>query len=127
MPEDAGDTDVLAESAMYAQEQDVAPALSDPFSVSRARDVKTLVSCMDRRRRYGAALAEIEQDELGQLLGKRPRSMSEGFETLDAAIREHRLDDEPLVRYLARHAYRDEWLYAPAVNLYPERKWAEID
>ena len=127
MPEDVGETDVLAESALYAQEQDVATALSDPLSVSRARDVKTLVACMDRRRRYGAALEAIELAELGELLSARPRSFCEGFATLDAAIREHRLEDEPLVQYLSRHAYRDEWLYAPAVNLYPDRKWAEID
>ena len=127
MPEDVGETDVLAESALYAQERDVATALSDPFAASRARDVKTLVACMDRKRRYRKALEDIERDELGELLGRRPHSVSSGFETLDIAIREHRLEDEPLVRYLSRHAYRDEWLYEPAAALYPNRKWAKID
>jgi hypothetical protein len=91
------------------------------------RDVKTLVSCMDRKRRYGPALEAIECDELGALLGSRPGSLEEGFETLDGAIRERRLEDQPLIQYLTRHAYRDEWLYAPAVALYPDRFWAEID
>jgi len=130
MPEDVGEPDVLADSAIYAQEHDVAPTVSDPFALSRVEDVKRLVSCIDRRRRYGAALEAIEVDELGALLGRfgrRPSSLKEGQAALDAAIREHRLDDEPLVQYLTRHAYRDEWLYAPAVALYPERGWTEID
>ena len=127
MPEDAGAPDVLADSALYAQEHDVAPHVEDPFAQSRVRDVKTLISCMDRKRRYGPTLAEIECEELGELLGARPPSVEEGFERLDAAIREHRLEDPPLIQYLARHAYRDEWLYAPAVALYPNRRWADID
>jgi len=127
MPEDAGERDVLAESAIYAQEHDVAKALEDPFAKSRARDVKTLVACMDRKRRYGPALAAIEVDEMGALLGKKPASRAEGDRALDAAIRERRLEDEPLVQYLTRRAYRDEWLFAPAVELYPARNWAEID
>ena len=38
-----------------------------------------------------------------------------------------KIEDEPLIQYLARNAYRDEWLYAPAVELYPARRWSEID
>ena len=38
-----------------------------------------------------------------------------------------RLEDEPLIQYLARKAYRDEWLFGPAVALYPERRWSELD
>ena len=47
--------------------------------------------------------------------------------TRSPARRQHALADEPLIQYLARRAYRDEWLHAPAVQLYPDRRWSKID
>jgi hypothetical protein len=86
-----------------------------------------LLKVMDRKRRFGAALAEIECDELGALLGTRPTDVGEGFAALDKAIRGGALDDAAVITYLTRRAYRDEWLYAPAVALYPERVWSKLD
>ena len=127
MPEDAGEPDNLAEAALAAQDDDVKPAIEDPFARSRADAVKTLIACMDRRRRYGPALETIERDEMGALLGRAPVSDAEGKRLLCEGIAARRFEDEPLVRYLLRRAYRDEWLYAPAVALYPDRVWAAID
>jgi hypothetical protein len=127
MPEGEGASDVLAEAALYAQSNDVGPAIGDAFARSRAKDVATLVACMDRRRRYGRALERIEQDALFELLGKRPATGEEGVRALDAAIRARALPDEKLVPYLTQRAYREEWLFAPAVALYPERSWSALD
>lgn len=127
MPEGAGDVDVLAEAAVYAQRNDVQPKLDNAFEVSRSKDVTTLIECMDRRRRYGPTLEAIEMDEIGALLRRKPSSMSEALELLDRAIAEHRIEDEPLIQYLTRKAYRDEWLHAPAAGLYPERRWSQLD
>ena len=127
MPEDSGDPDVLAEAAIYAQEHDVAPRLEDGFGAQRAKDVRILIACMDRRRRYGATLAAAELDDLGEMLGRRPASLAEGLAEFDAAIREQRLDDGTVIRTLAHKVYRDEWLHAPAVTLYPDRRLAELD
>jgi aminoglycoside phosphotransferase (APT) family kinase protein len=127
MPTDAGERDILAEAAQYAVDNDVLPHLSDLFAASRANDVKVLVQVIDRRRRYGAALAAIECDELEALLGARPSSLAEGLRSLDAAIGQRRLDDRAVITYLTRRAYRDEWLHAPAVALYPERRWSALD
>lgn len=127
LPEAVGEKDVLAEAALYAQANDVAPAVGDPFARSRARDVATLVACMDRKRRYGAAIDAIEVDEIGALLGRRPADAEEGVRLLDDAIRARKLPDEKLVPYLTRRSYREEWLYAPSVELYPARNWALLD
>jgi aminoglycoside phosphotransferase (APT) family kinase protein len=127
MPEAEGEPDALAEAAVYAQENDVQPGLEQAFGRSRAKDVTTLIRCMDRKRRYGPALAAIEIEEVGALLGAKQASMEHAFRALEHAIAESRLDDEPLIRYLARKAYRDEWLFAPAVALYPDRRWSELD
>lgn len=127
LPEAVGEKDVLAEAALYAQTNDVAPAVGDPFARSRARDVATLVACMDRKRRYGAAIDAIEVDEIGALLGRRPADAEEGVRLLDDAIRGRKLPDEKVVPYLTRRSYREEWLYAPSVELYPARNWAALD
>ncbi len=127
MPEGEGTRDVLAEGALYAQSRDVMPAIEDAFAARRAQDVAILIECMDRKRRFAAALDEIECDEIGALLGTRPSTREEGDSTLCAAIRAHRLEDENLIRYLARRAYRDEWLYQPAADIYPDRGWSDLD
>ena len=127
MPADAGMNDILADAAAYTVEHDVEPHLTNLFAKSRANDVKVLVQVMDRKRRYGAALAAIECDELGSLLTTRPATVAEGFAALDQAIRARTLDDTAVITYLTRRAYRDEWLYAPAVALYPARVWSKLD
>ena len=73
------------------------------------------------------AIERIEQDALFELLGRRPASAEEGTRALDAAIRERKLADEKLVPYLTQRAYREEWLFAPAAALYPERSWSALD
>ena len=131
MPEGVGASDVLAESAMYAQQHDVAGAIEDGFAAQRAKDVKILVECMDRKRRYGAALETIECEELGALLGRKPESVEAGNARLCAAILDRAdgagLKDADIIQYLSRKAYRDEWLYQPAADIYPKRFWASLD
>jgi aminoglycoside phosphotransferase (APT) family kinase protein len=127
LPEDGGGDDVLVEAARHALEHDVAPGLADPYARSRAVEVRILMEVMERRHRFGAKLAALERDELGALLGRRPRGVLEGLRALDRAIRERSVDEERLVHYLTRRSYRDEWLHAPAVALYPERRWSPLD
>ncbi len=127
MPAGEGAGDGLAESAIHVLHEDVEPAIEDAFAASRARDVAALIGCMDRRRRYGPDLEAIETDEIGALLGAPQPSAAAALQSLDRAIAGGRLDDEPLVQYLARRAYRDEWLHAPAVALYPDRRWSKLD
>jgi hypothetical protein len=82
---------------------------------------------MDRRRRYGAVIEGDEIKDLEILLGKRPKSLADGFKTFDELIESGDFQDQVVIDYLLRRAYREEWLYMPAVNLYPDRNWAAID
>jgi hypothetical protein len=127
MPDDVGEPDTLADAAEFALTHDVAPNIDGLYQQSRSNEVKVLIQCMDRRRRYGHSLAEIEREELGGLLGRKPKTAADGLRKLDTAIRKGGLDETMTLRYLTRRAYRDEWLYSPAVTLYPERKWSPID
>ena len=127
MPEAIGDADVIAEAAIYAQKHDVKAKLSDPFAASRANDVNTLIQCMDRKRRYGKAIEQAELDDLDLVLGQNSDSLAEGHKAFDELIESATFEDEAVVKYLLRRAYREEWLYMPAVNLYPNRNWSAID
>ena len=127
MPDDGGGDGVLARAVAHSLANDIVPAITDPFAASRANDVRILVEVMERRRRFGAELAAIECAELGDLLGAEPDSLDAGLAALDAAVAAGGLDDAATITYLARRAYRDEWLHAPAVALYPERRWSPLD
>ena len=117
----------LARAATKNLESDVLPRLDDEFARTRVRDIGIIVACMDRQARYGNELATIECREIGELLGQSHSDYPAALSALDAAIEAQALDDEPLIRYLARRAYRDEWLYAPAAYLYPGRHWSPLD
>jgi hypothetical protein len=128
LPEDAGTADMLADAARHALRHDVVPDLATAFARSRARDVDVLIACMDRRRRFATAIDELEHDDLASVLDRRPPTTAEGLALLDAAIRDRTLEDAVVLPYLARRAYRLEWLHAPAADtLYPDRAWSPID
>ena len=107
---------------------DVGPNVDGVFPQSRANDVSVLV----RLHRPAPALQQRRSPTSSArswraLLGRKPKTAPDGLRKLDAAMRKSTLDDAAALRYLTRRAYRDEWLYAPAVTLYPERNWSPID
>ncbi len=127
LPEEPADQDVLIDAARFALDHDIRPAVSQPFALSRLGDVDILLQCADRRRRYAGELAAAEVDDLGRVLGQRPASLAAGLVELDDRIAAGTVDEADAVWYLTRRALRDEWLWAPAVTLYPDRAWAPID
>ncbi len=127
MPRDEGVTDPLALAADFANENDVRPALTNPFARARALEVSVLIQCMERVQRLGPQIRRADLDELSELLGRRVGTAAEGNAALDAAVRERRLDDERLIRFFGRRCFRLEWLYSPAARLYPARRWAALD
>ena len=122
-----GDNDILLAAAQWALRNDVAPRVEQPFAQSRLRDAEILLACAERRRRHGSEVAALELDDLGGVLGRRPESVEAGLEELDIKIGDGQLPDETVVSYLTRRARRDEWLWAPAASLYPDRRWADLD
>lgn len=117
----------LATAAKKNLTKDILPRLDDEFAKTRARDVNILIDCMDRQARYSQQLAAIECEEISALLGQSCSDYTQALTTLDDAIKARALEDAPLIQYLARRAYRDEWLYAPVVALYPDRAWSALD
>ena len=112
--------------AGYLQD-DIEPKLEDKFARSRATDVSILAECMERVHRYGDELRAIECEEISRLLGSTVTDYPRAISALNTAIEAEQLDDESVIRYLARRAYRDEWLYWPVTRLYPDRHWSALD
>ena len=127
MPTTTVPTDLLVSSAADSLRRDVLPRLDNAFARSRTQDAARLIECLDRRLRFSATLDNTEREEISVLLRRRFTDVSKARQALVTAIDARTLDDEPLLQYLARKAYRDEWLYAPAVELYPNRQWSALD
>jgi aminoglycoside phosphotransferase (APT) family kinase protein len=127
MPEDAGMLDPLAAAAEFANTHDVRPALTSAFAKARNLEVSVLIRCMERAQRLGGEIERADLADLSSLLGREVRNAGAGNAALDEAIRAHRLDDERLIRFFARRCFRLEWLYSPASELYPGRRWAELN
>ena len=127
MPADDGEKDILADAALWSLERDVTPHVSDTFALSRLNDAAILIKLMDRKRRYGALLDAIECEEMTPLIGARPANRAEGTAVLDQLISAGDIHDNAVITYLTRRAYRDEWLFEPAVSLYPTRSWSALD
>jgi hypothetical protein len=127
MPKHRGGADPLASAAEYALEHDIRPNVSGTFAQSRTNDVAILVQCMERVQRFGAEIWRADRAELGAMLGRRIRTAAGGIEALNTAIRQRRVDDEKMIQFLGRRTYRLEWLYSPATQLYPNRRWSALD
>ena len=112
--------DVVAENLAG----DVLPALSPPadaFARSRLEAAVLLVQGLAREHHIGPALATVELDELGALLGRRPTDLDAGRVALDelVATAAPGREDE-ILAYLGRRAWRAEQLWAPVVSLFPD-------
>jgi aminoglycoside phosphotransferase (APT) family kinase protein len=101
----------------------VRPAVADAFAASRLDAASLLVRSLEREQRIGPALAEVEIDELGTLLGRRPADLPSGLSSLDRALRDWGPEREvELLRYLGRRAWRTEQLFKPVVSLFANRE-----
>lgn len=117
----------MANAIARCLHDDITPKLEGAFARSRAGDVAILAQCMERVHCYGDELRAVECEEVSQLLGRPISDYQQAMNALNAAIAAEQLDDETVIPYLARRAYRDEWLHWPVTQLYPDRQWSELD
>jgi aminoglycoside phosphotransferase (APT) family kinase protein len=107
--------------------EEIVPRLDSALARNRAEMAVLLVRSLERQHRLGGAVEQVEIDELGELLGRRPASSVAGLVALDGAIEHWARDREAdVLRYLYRRAVRTEALYAPIAGLYPDRVIADV-
>lgn len=127
LPNDEQNNDVLLRSVKQLQTKNVLPNLHDKFAASRANDLLALVDCIDRKNRFAEELAAAELADFNELLGAQSATLAEAHARFAELIAGGQFKDEDVLVVLARKAYRDEFLYQPAVSLYPSRQWSDLD
>jgi len=99
-------------------EQEQAPAIADPFLSNRMWFTSRLARHLRTAERKGAAFEAQELDDMGELLGRRPKTASEGHRAVDAYVRGAGPErDAALVQYFYRHARREEALMEGALGM----------
>lgn len=100
----------------------VVPALSEPLAVRRAKSLVRVVKHLRQRDRIGAeALRNAELDDLGNLLGQRPSSVSEGRRNLQDLVRGRALGAAEILPYAAAQVARDQQVCADAMGAFTGR------
>lgn len=93
------------------------PETPDPWRRHRLAMAVRLGEYARNAMRAGPAFREVELDDLGALLGRRPGSVDEGTDAVDAAIADSGPErDAELVAYLHRRAVREEALMRGALG-----------
>lgn len=107
---------------------EVLPAVSGDYPIHRLEHATLLVECLDRQHQLGPGLAAIELEEMAALTGRRADTLEAGLMDLDQAIQGWGKESEAdVLRYLARRAWRQEFLWKPVVDLFPGRTFSRID
>ncbi len=105
----------------------VMPALSDPAGVTRAMGMTAMLVHLQAADRLGPAVDEAELEDLGTLIGRRPRTVEEGLRALDEQVRKAGPErDAELVRYFLRRADRTAALW-PALSSYLGKQIEPLD
>ena len=119
LPADPGPTprsELFALALAQARELRAGPG-DDAYAAQRRAGVLGLLEHLRLAERLGPAYDARELDELGALLGRRPATLAEGLDALDALVRDSGASREPeLLAYFTRRAERAQTLYAPAMG-----------
>ena len=96
---------------------ELSPALQDDFLRYRAGLAQRLLAYARNAERRGPAFGEMELDDLGSLLGRRPASREQAVRDVSALVAEGDTGrDADLVRFFHRQAVRGEALMAGALG-----------
>lgn len=107
----------------------IVPAVSDPVVRNRAKGMARVVKYLQQVDRYAQPFASQEAQDLAEALeSDRPfADVTQGRDTLAAAIRDGKADASRVLVYLARQCARDSLLGAPAVGTLAQRSFDSPD
>ncbi len=92
-------------------EQEQLPHIEDSFRRHRLQMDLRLLARLRNQAEIGPEIEAMELADMQALLGRRPRSVTEGQRSIDALVRVAEPGrDEEFVRYFHRHARREEAL-----------------
>jgi len=106
--------------------QTIVPRIGDPLAGQWTKGVARVVKYLQELDASGRHYADLESDEIAELLGRRPASVGEGRAELAAAARDGRVGDEDYVRYLWHKVQRDDHLMRGASGALHDRTWPPL-
>jgi aminoglycoside phosphotransferase (APT) family kinase protein len=113
--------------AVLGQLRDViVPRTSDPLAQAREKGIARLIKYLARVDTYGASCDEHELDDLENLLGRRPDSISSGRAAAAEAVSTGRVRDEDYLLLLWRRVARETELARPAMGVLADRHWPDL-
>lgn len=93
------------------------PAITDSFLAHRLQMSLRLLTHMQNHAEIGAEIEQLELEDMGRLLGRRPCSLREGNRAVDALVRQAEpARDEEILGYLFRQSIRDTALMRGAMG-----------
>lgn len=99
-------------------EEEQSPAIEDRFLKNRMWFASRLARHLRHGDRLGAAFEAQELDDMGELLGKRPRDVKEGHRAVHQLVLDSGPErDAAFVQYFYRHARREEALMEGALGM----------
>jgi aminoglycoside phosphotransferase (APT) family kinase protein len=104
----------------------IVPRISDPLASQWTKGVARMVKYLQELDGAGRQYAELEGDEIGRLLGRRPVSVAVGRTELAEAARAGRVSDEDYVQYMWHKVQRDDHLMRTASGALHDRTWPPV-
>lgn len=122
---DTGDNQGLYDACLTAL-QTIVPRISDPLASQWSKGLARALKYLKEVDRSGPAFGDAELDDIGSLLGHRPKSLEAGRPELVSAVRRGVVGSEDFVRYLWRRTQRDDYLMRHASGVLRTRTWPEL-
>ena len=104
----------------------IVPRIEDPLAAQWTKGVARVVKYLQDLDASGRDFAELEREEIGALLGRRPGRLDDARAELAAAVRAGKVTDEDYVRYLWHKVLRDDHLMRHASGALHERTWPPL-
>jgi len=111
---------------ILARLQVAVKASQDKMASNVMKGVARSVKYLKEADRNGAWFDQMELEDIGQMLGRKPASVIEGRQALYAAAVERKVSDEDYVRYHWRRFLRDEQLMRVAAGSVYGRGWPPL-
>ena len=104
----------------------VVPRIDDPLASQWAKGVARVVKYLAELDLNGRSFADAELDDIAELLGSRPSTLSSGRAALTTAAAAGSIDDEAYVRFMWRQVQRDDHLLRGASGALRKRTWPPL-
>jgi len=104
----------------------IVPRVQDPLAIHRLKSLARVVKYWQQLDRYGAKFAQDEVTDIQAALGSHHADLAGARAALVRAIEQRSLPDADIVRLLHRRVQRDNFVMAPAMGAFANRRFIPL-